>query len=80
MRLLTAIFTQVWKSKVPIPVVISTDLANVFLSTYENRFRENYEDAEAYVNKYNPIQILTSELWGYQVSGATGHIFVREVL
>ena len=60
--------------------MITTDLANVFLSTYENRFRENYEDSEGYVNKYNPIQILTSELWAYQVSGATGHIFVREVL
>ena len=80
MKILDSTFTQVWKSKVPIPVVITTDLANVFLSTYENRFRENYEDAEGYVNKYNPIQILTSELWAYQVSGATGHIFVREVL
>jgi hypothetical protein len=62
------------------PVVITTDLANVFLSTYENRFRENYGDAETYVNKYNPIQILTSELWAYQVSGVAGHLFIREVL
>jgi hypothetical protein len=80
MKILTSVFTQVWKSKVPMPVVITTDLANVFLSASETRFRESYEDAEAYVNKYNPIQIITSELWAYQVSGSTGHIFIRQAI
>jgi len=61
-------------------VLVTTDLASLFLSENETSFREKYVDAESYVNKYNPIRIFVKELWGYQTSGATGYVFIKEVI